>query len=158
MNWAVQVVQNTDISNKWELAQRLSDHAEAPEQALKSIFTRAMQCLEVVGKTTFETSMKERVWNTVSGEKLKTLKQMYIIEVCEKILRGFSNKEAAEMLEEHNRTGAVKNLIYSSQLQMAFAYSKESIFNALVKRANAITKEWMPEIVSAVNKELPDAK
>jgi hypothetical protein len=65
------------------------------------------------------------------------------------------------MLEEHKRKGAVKNMLYSSQLQVAFQLEQESIIDAVVKKANSMTKEWIPEIVDAVKKEgieLPDPK
>lgn len=161
MSWAVQGGQVGDITNKWELAQRISGHAKAPEQALKSIFTGAMQSLEEISKTKFESLMKEKIWLTVSGEKLKILREAFILEFCEKILGSFSDEEAAIMLEEHKRTGAVKNMLYSSQLQVAFQLEQESIINAVVKKANSMTEEWIPKIVDAVKKEgieLPDPK
>ncbi len=52
-------------------------------------------------------------------------------------------------------------MIYSSQIQRAFALNQESIIDAVVKKANSMTKEWILEIVDAVKKEgveLPDPK
>lgn len=153
MNFSVQATQVADITNKRELAQRISGHAKAPEQALESIFTGVMQQLEVVAKTKFETSMKDRVWDKVSGDKLKTLKETFILKFCEKILGSFDEEEASAMLEEHKRTGAIKNIIYSSQLQKAFTSSQSSIIDAVVQKANSMTDAWIPEIVDAVRDE-----
>lgn len=161
MNLNVQAVQITDVTNKWELAQRISGHAEAPEQALQSVFKGAIQQLEKISKTKFENSMKDQVWNVVSKEKLKTLKETFILEFCEQILGSFSEDEASFMLEEHKRTGAVRNIIYSSQIQIAFALSQSSIIEAVVKKANSMTTKWIPEIYEAVRKEgiqLPEPK
>lgn len=161
MNCNVQASQMSDITSKWELAQRMSGHAKAPEQALKSIFKGAMQKLEEVANTNFEVLMKERVWSTVSNENLKTLKKTFILEFCDKILGIFNEEQASEMLEEHKRTGFVKNIIYSSQMQTAYALSQESIIDAVIKKANSMTDAWIPEIIEAVKKEgieLPEPK
>jgi hypothetical protein len=158
---AAKVGQASDFTNKWELAQRISGHAKAPEQALQSVFTGAMENLEEISKTTFESSMKERVWSSVSEAKLKNLKEAFILEFCEKILGSFSNEEAGTMLEENKKLGAVKNILYSSRLQVAFALQQKSIIEAVVKKADSMTEEWIPEIVAAVKKEgikLPDPK
>jgi hypothetical protein len=149
----VQASQVTDIASKWELAQRMSAHAKVPEEALMSLFTGAMQGLEQITKTTFETSMKERVWDAVSKEKLKSLKEALMFEFCEKILGGFNEDQASEMLEEHKRTGFVENSIYSFHLQVAYALSRELISDAVVQKALSMRDVWIPEIVEAVRKE-----
>lgn len=138
------------------MAQRISGQANAPEQALKSIFEGFMQKLEIVSKIKFEDSMKDRVWNAVSGEKLKTLKETLIFEFCEKILGDFNEDEAKEMLEEHKSTGAVKNIRYSHHLQTAYELSRSSIIDAVTNKANSMTQEWRPEIAKAVEKEVID--
>ena len=161
MSLKVQTGQVQDIATKWELAQRISGHAKAPEQALKSVFTAAMQQLEVIARTKFETPMRDRVWDRVSGDKLKALKEEFILEFCDKILGGFDEEAATAMLAEHKRTGDVKNLRYSTQLQVAFQLSQSSIIDAIVQKANSMTDSWIPEIVNAARSEgieLPEPK
>jgi hypothetical protein len=153
MCFAVEGGGMSGITNKWELAQRISGHSKAPEQALKSIFTGAMQALEGVTKTKFENSMTQRVWNVVSEERLKTLRETLILEFCDKILGTFNDDETAIMLEEHKRTGAVRNVKYSFQIRYAYANNQNSIIDAVVKKAAAMTEEWIPEIVGAVKQE-----
>ncbi len=142
-----------DITNKWELAQRLSGHAKAPEQALKYIFIGSMQQLEEIANSPFEESMKERVWSAVSNDKLKTLKETFMLAFCDKILGSFNEEQAAEMLEEHKSTGAVKNIIYSSLIQSAYFLHQESISESICNKANSMTETWIPEIVEAVISE-----
>lgn len=153
MDLSVQVPQVIDLTTKWELAQRISGHAQAPEQALKSVFTGAMQQLEVVANFKFETSMKDRVWEKVSGDKLKTLKETFILEVCEKILGGFDEKEAKAMLEEHKKNGAVQNTLYCLRLQDAFELKHASVIHAVVQKAHSMTVAWIPAIVDEVRRE-----
>lgn len=153
MGFSVQAAQVTDITSKWELAQRISGDEPLPEQALKSIFKGAMEQLEVLAKTKFETPMKDRVWDRVSGDKLKALKETFILEFCERLLGSFDEEKASAMLEEHKRTGTIRNMVYSSQLQIAFALNQSSIIDAVVQKANSMTDAWLPEIVDAVRHE-----
>ena len=143
----------TDITNKWELAQRMAGHTKAPEQALKSVFEGAMQQLEVVANTKFESPMKERVWGAISGQRLKDIRETFMLEFCDQILGGFSEEQAAEMLEEHTRTGAVKDIRYSAQIQTAYALSQSSIIDAVVKKASSMSNGLVPDLVAAVKRE-----
>jgi len=153
MSLKVQTGQVQDITSKWELAQRMLGHAEAPEEALRCIFTGAMQQLEQIAKTKFEAPMKDRVWDKVSGDRLKTIKETFILQFCDKILGSFNEEDATAMLEEHKRTGAVKTMRYSVPLQVAFQLSQSSIIDAVVQKANFMTDAWIPEIVNAVKSE-----
>jgi hypothetical protein len=153
MSFSVQAAQVTDMNSKRELAQRLSGHARAPEEALKSIFTGAMQQLEVVTERKFETPMQDRVWNKVSGNRLKVIKETFILEFCEKILGRFNGEETSAMLEEHLKTGAVKNVTYIPKLQTAYESSRSSIIDAVVQKANSMKDAWIPEIVDALRQE-----
>jgi hypothetical protein len=142
-----------DITSKWELAQRMAGQAEAPEEALRSVFTGAIQQLEAIAKTQFETPIKGRVWDKVSGDKLKLLKETLILDVCDKILGSFNEEEVVAMLEEHRRTGFIKNMRYSAQVQVAFHFAQSSIINAVVEKAKSMTDDWIPKIVDAVRDE-----
>lgn len=126
MSSSIQPAQVNDIANKWDLALRISGHAKAPEEALKSIFTGIIQGLEVITKTKFNILMTDRVWNKISGEKLEILKKTFILEFCNKILGDFSEEETREMLEEHRRTGIIKNITYSTKIVEALVLNKNS--------------------------------
>ena len=161
MTWDVKSAQIMDVTSKWELAQRLSGHTKAPEQALKCVFKGAMQHLEVVANTKFETSMKERVWEKVSKEKLKTLKETFILEFCDKILGDFNDEAVNEMIEEHKLIGIIKFSMNSIQLQTAYSLTQSSIIDTVVQKANSMIRDWIPEIVNAVKEEgikLPEPK
>lgn len=161
MSLTVHPVQITDITNKFELAQRLTSDSKAPEEALQASFSGVMEQLEVIAHTKFDSSMKERVWNAVSEEKLKTLKTEFIYTVCERILGSFNEEDSRLMLEEHKNTGCIKNIRYTSGLQVAFHLSQSTIIDAVMQKATSMTKEWIPEIVEAVKKEgiaLPEPK
>lgn len=109
MNLNIQASQVSHTTSEWELAQRMAGHANAPEQTLKSIFTGAMLQLKEIADCSFDVLMKEKVWNAVSVETSKYLKDTFMMEFCDKILGTFSEAEASEMLEEHKRTGFVKS-------------------------------------------------
>jgi hypothetical protein len=161
MSLSVQAAQDTEISHRCELAQRIAGDAKAPRQALRSVFKRVMKGLEERAHTKFEMAMKDRVWNAVSRQKLKTLRETLILEFCEKILGGFSDGEVDAMLEEHKRTGAVKNINHNVQLQTAYLLSKASIIDAVTQKADSMRDAWTPEIVAAVRHqgiELPEPR
>lgn len=153
MDWSVRASQVSCLNSKWELAQRMSGHAKAPEQALKSIFNGAMLGIEEATNTTFEASTKERIWNAVSNEKLEMLKEHFMLDFCNKILGGFNEKQAGEMLEEHKKTGRVKNIIYSGQIQTAYYFNQELIIKDIAEKASSMADAWVPEIIEAVKKE-----
>jgi hypothetical protein len=148
-----QVVDVTDMTAKWELAQRISGHAKAPEDAIRSIFTGIMISLEDHAKKTFEPSMKDRVWNKVSKENLKTIKDFFITEFCDKILGRFKENEVEEMLKEHIRTGFVRNPLYSSHIQTAYHFNQTSIIDSICKKAEEMATGWVPEIIQALKEE-----
>jgi len=153
MSLTVQESQVSDITAKLELAERMAGHAGAPKQALESIFEGVIQQLEKIADKKFDASLKERVWNKVSKEHLKSLKEHFLLEFCEKILGTFSVNEAEEMLAEHKSTGFVRHFIYSSQIQTAYHLNQSAIIDSGVKKANSMTNDWIPEIVKAVREE-----
>ncbi len=149
------------VTSKWELAQRISGHTTLPEQALESVFKGAMQQLEVVAHTKFESPMKERVWVAISGQRLRDIRETFMLEFCDQILGSFSEEEATEILEEHKRTGAVKNIMHSARIQTAYALCQSSIVDAVVKKASSMSNGLVPELVAAVKREgieLPEPK
>lgn len=70
-----------------------------------------------------------------------------------KILGSFNEEDATAMLEEHRRTGFVKNMRYRVPLQIAFQLSQSSIIDTVVQKANSMIDAWIPEIVNAVRSE-----
>lgn len=151
----------TDVTSKWELAQRISGHARAPEQAVKSIFEEIMQQLEVQAQTKFEAPMKEKIWQATSSQRLRISKESFVLEFCDQILDSFSEEEAAAALTEHKTTGFVKNILYKSRIQKAYALCCDSIIDSVVMKAKSMADGWLPEIVAAVTREgikLPESK
>ncbi len=139
--------------NRLELAKRIAGDATAPEDSLRSIYKGAFIRLEELLKTAPQSSVKERVWTIVSRERLPILKETLISAFCENILFAFEDKEISEMLEEHKRTGFVKNSIYSGQIQVAYFLKKEIIINTVVEKANSMTDDFIPDIVAALQDE-----
>lgn len=154
-------VQSGVINSKLYLAQLVAESVKGPEELLKSVFSDAMQQLEVVANISFESPMKEKVWSAVSNDKLKILNDTFIHEFCNKILKCFSDQEASIMLEERKKTGLIRTEAYLDQMGVVFDLNIELIHNAITEKANSIKDAWMLEIVEAVKKEgiaLPESK
>ncbi len=145
--------QVVDVTSKLELAERMAGRANAPKQALESIFQGVIMQLETQATTTFESSMKEKVWDAVSPEPLKKLKEAFLLEFCDKILGRFDDKEASEMLEEHKRTGLVKNTKYKGELQRTCNSFRESIIDFVCEKADSMTNSFTQKIIESVKKE-----
>lgn len=149
---------------KWELAARLSADSDAPKDVLKAVFDGAIEVLENRLNMKLEPSVKQRVWNTVSKEKLKILEEILISNVCEKLLCSFKHKQIIKMLERHKIDNTVKNDYanndYSATvLQNAYQLNKESIVDALVEKSLLMAKDLIPEIAAELRNEgieLPD--
>lgn len=159
-NTQTRQVQDITSTSKWKLAQRISGHAAAPEEALRDVFTRTMQQVERTAKTQFAASIKDRVWNKISGDKLKPIKEALISEFCDTILGCFNEQEATAMLEQHTRTGAVKGKP-SISIQLGYWFYKESILDVVVEKTISVTQNLLPEIVNALRSEgveLPEPK
>lgn len=149
-----QTVQVSDASSKGELAERLAGTSGAPEESLRAIFEGAMRELEKIANTTFELPMKERVWEAVSKEKVKTLRETLLHEFCKQILGVFSDVEVGVMLAEHKRTGAIRgDTVLGATLSVQYQRSLELIIDTVVQKAISMIDVWIPEIVEAVRKE-----
>jgi hypothetical protein len=120
-----------------------------------------MQQLEVVTNTKFGIPMKERVWDAVSTQRLLNLKETLILAISDQILGSFNEKEAAEILEEHKKTGSIKNIRYSAQIQTAYVLYYSSVIDEVVTKANSMADGLVPDLVAALKQEgieLPLAK
>lgn len=145
--------QNTDVTNRWELAQYITSNAHAPEQALRSVFMDTIRKLEKTAAVTLPPSTQEKVWTAVSPERLKILKDTFVVELYNKILSIFKDSEINEMLESHKQTGIIRYEIYSAHLPTAYTIYREDIVKTIVKKAESMPKEWIPEIIAVVKKE-----
>ncbi|MFZ0564864.1 MAG: hypothetical protein WAM28_01560 [Chlamydiales bacterium] len=150
---SIQESRVTDITAKWELAERMAGHANAPKQALESLFKGIMIGMEKQAGITFDTTLKERVWNKVSPERLKSLKAHFLLEFCDKILGSFKVNEAEAMLEEHKKTGFVKHIIYSAQIQTAYQLSFNAIIDSVMDKANSMTDSLVPDVFESLKGE-----
>lgn len=112
-----------------------------------------MQQLEDTAQSKFDAPMKDRVWNKISGTRLKTLRDTLTLAFCDKILSRFNEEESKAMLEEHKKTGTIKNLKYSIPLQQAYATHLSSVIDAVVQKTESMAHAWMPEIINAVKSE-----
>ena len=138
---------------KWELAQRLAGQANAPKDALESIFKGAINALEEESKTTISPSIKQRVWENVSKERLKTLTQAFLEEFCKETLGSFTEEEINQMLQEHKQTNVIKYSKLNIQLQVSFQLTQPLVIDVVVRKAQSMVTEWIPEIAAAVEKE-----
>lgn len=157
----IQVNQITDITYRWELAKRLTGDTKAPEQVLKAIFQGCMNSLQKIYHTKFTSNLQDKVWDSVSKDRLATLNETLILDFCEKILEKFNDKEVNEILEEHKSTGFVNNFAYTGYLKTAYSFYKEDILETVALKANSMTNNFIPEIIIAVRKEgiqLPEPK
>lgn len=159
MSSHIEALAVADIYSKWELAQRMSDHTKAPEQALKSAFDLAMQQLEIVAHAKFENSIKERILETISGQILKDIRETFMLEFCDHVLKSFSDEEATKMLKEHKKTGVVKKIsdteLFTGSQLIQIAYEvynlyQSSIIDVVAKKALSMTDQLMPALVAAV--------
>ncbi len=151
MFWNVSSGPVEDITLKWELALRLSSEAKAPKEVLQAIFQGVMQQIEKKEGRKIEASIKVRVWEKVSKEKLKNLREVLIFEVCDKILSSFNNEIIRGMLEEHKKDEKI--ICYSSELQRAYNQSYSLVIDAVVEKATSMISPWVPEIIDALKEE-----
>ena len=153
MSWNVQGTRVSDME-KWELARRLSDNANAPTDTLKALFTVIMLGLEKKATTPFTSPIKDRVWDACSPHKINILKQTLASEVCSKILNNFNETAIHEMLVEHTSTGSIHNPLYGQLLEITYNTNKNTISTAVAQVAHSMsTDEWITEIFFALIKE-----
>lgn len=161
MSWDVKSAQIEPTTPQWELAKRLLDKEETPQDILELIFTTAMKKLETIANQSFEASIKERVWKKVFTERVKGLNEILIREFCDKILGNFSNENVNKMIEEHKLTGVIRFSENSIELQINFHCNESSIKNTVKQKAHSMIQSCIPEIVKAINEEgikLPEPK
>jgi hypothetical protein len=150
MTLAVQSSYASTYPNTWELAKRLTSTEKAPELLLHRLFENVVRTLETRTKKPFDPSTKEKVWVAISAENLPSIREFFLHEVCTQVLAGFSEKDTGKMLEEHVRTGAVKERLFCLRLENALACTHDSVIDALAKKVNSIAKEITPKIEEMV--------
>jgi len=138
--------------NKWELTQLISGQAKAPERSLRAIFEGIVECLEDNSKT-INNSLKEKVWNSVSTERLTLLKEAFLKVFCERIFGKMDNNMIKEMLEEHKQNGCIMNNFYSQQIKVACYFEKEFVLNAVAFEADSMADEFATEVIEAFKNE-----
>jgi hypothetical protein len=138
---------------KWELAERIFGSSEDSEQILYPLFQGIMDGIEVEINKKLDVSMKKRIWDQVSKEKLKTVSESFIVECQEKVIGCFKDDEVIEMLNEYTQTGAIKFSENSIKMQEIFGLKQESIIKAVIQKVQSTAGEWIPEIVEALNRE-----
>lgn len=163
MVWNTPSGQVDPMSAKWQLAERLTGYSEIannphseqklPETALQSIFNDTLEQLQKRRNITFSQEIKTRIWNKVSSKNLIMIKHIFISKFCDTILSPFNETKAQIMLEEHIKTGAIETHVYLIPLHLAIEEHKEPLRNFIYQQTNLLIPLWVPEIVSAVNKE-----
>lgn len=161
MSYEVKGVSAVDIrkgwefaERKWELAERLAGHNTLPEDMLKELFEGAMNALEKRANAKFDEPMKERVWLSVSKDRLKRLKDTFISEVSKKILGSFEKESDVEaMLEEHKQNGMIRNPVYTAQIQTAFWFNRDDVRFAVRQKTGLMDEVLIPDLVEALKKE-----
>ena len=143
----------SDITNKWELAERLVGNTQGHELVLKKAFEGILEGLEKVTGNKFGTDLKEKVWRITSGKRLETIKETLILEFCNQILGTFTEKEAAEALLEHQKTGIIKHHIYGPLIYKEYNRRRGSITKAVVTKTEALAGEWSSNIMKILKDE-----
>jgi hypothetical protein len=156
MSLNVQTAEVSDITNKWDLAKFTVDYVGISRKSLKPIFKEAIKEFEKISGINFEKSIKRKVWNTVSKERLNIIQETFLLDFCDHVLAHLDEKQAKKLLEELENelknTGTLKNFP-DSQIQAAYAQNRTSIFEAIAKKTNSITSAWLPEIAEVLTKE-----
>ncbi|MCH9633563.1 MAG: hypothetical protein S4CHLAM7_02910 [Chlamydiae bacterium] len=150
---SIQESRITDVTAKWELAERIAGHAIGPKQDLESIFKDVMLGMEKQAGITFDILLKERVWNTVSPERLKSITAHFLSEFCDKILGSFKVNEAERMLEEHKKIGFIKHEIFSAKIKTAYQLFFCEIINSVADKANSMKDSLVPEVFESLKRE-----
>lgn len=132
-----------------ELAERLAGHTVVPEQVLKSLFDECMLNLKKINKIKPEPSMKEKIWEQVSGEKLEILRKIFLCEFCDRILGCFQEGEVEVMLQERERTGCVNGLDLA-RIKIAYRTNKETLSSVMGQYAEVMREDLIAEIIDAV--------
>jgi|GEM_PF-3873916 len=148
-------VQNEQaICPKQELARLLSNGTKLPENILKPIFQEKIRQLENAMQRSFNDSLKQRVWEKVSKERLEELNETFVLEIHRKILQDFDDEEVNKILEDYQNLRILQfSSSHSIRLRRVFYLSNSFIVDAISQKANSITHNWSPEIVDVLNKE-----
>jgi len=146
----------TFSSKKMELATRITGHSKAPKQSLECVFEGAILAIEEYSKTKFDSVLKERVWNKVSTERIKSLRETLLFNVCIKMFDAFKENEVDDMLEEHKRTGIIRSShfnTYAERIHEAYRLNHSSIEDSVAESAKSMEDDFVLEIDQALRDE-----
>lgn len=135
-------------SSKWKLAQCLAGESSLPEHCLQQIFKGMIDGIDSKSQTKIEASLKEKIWQTISSQRLQAVRNVLISEISNQILGGFNESDAAKALSEHRSTGKVWDVYLSSRIQTAHQLCHESIVASVGNYVISITEELALEIQS----------
>jgi hypothetical protein len=135
-------------TSRLELAQYMAGHSKAPEQALEAVFTGAMEALKERATVPINSETEARIWKVVSTNRLEVVKNTFLQAFCNHILAGLSDNEITRALEEHRRTGYM-----TGPIQKAYLLKYNKTIEAVTKQVTLISKEWMPDLINALQAE-----
>lgn len=145
------------VTNKFKLTETLFPPNEASENFLRSVFQEAMKNLEETANTSFEASMKERVWERVSEHTLKDLNKILTNIIRKQVLFDFNEKEAANiLLEMQEKEGVIsdeKCLFKLNQLSIYLQLSESGIIDIFQEKTSSLIKRWVRELITALTNE-----
>lgn len=140
-----------DITNRWDLAQTISDKNPIPEHVLKKYFEIAIKNIELQAGTQYAPEIKLKAWKVLSSEKINRLHEVFLLAFCDKILGDFTDPEIDEMLTDFNN-GALKDCHLTS-LKNKCAMQKGSITEAVYKETLRQNPSWCSELTAFLNHE-----
>ncbi len=136
-----------------ELAQRLSSHSKAPEQALQAIFTGSMTALRALATSPITPEIEKKARSLLSENRLEVLKETLAQAVSDYILASLTESQINAALEEHKRTGCVQDPTCSQAIQKAYLAQQVSVIQAVTQKALSFKDQWVPELVNILNNE-----
>lgn len=95
------------ITPRVELATRLTAGSEAPEQAIRAVFSVSLENLEETLNLNLDSVLRVHLWNKVKIDKIAITKDKLISEFCARILNSFTDDEIVIMLQEHKNTSEI---------------------------------------------------
>lgn len=126
-----------------QLSRDISDQSKKiSDKVLRTLFQDAVQELELESQTKFEDSIKEKIWNNVSVEKLQILGSTFTKE----FFMNFSFMDQKVLL-------CAAGPAVNAHIHISFSMKKELAVDAVVKKAKSLADPWIQEIIKSSKEE-----
>lgn len=141
------------VDSRWELTKRLVPKLKLPEEYLGNDFTTILNYLERVSKSKFAPSLKLRVWQIVAPPRLAMLNETLLNAFNDIIMSPITQEDAAEMIEEYDATGVIRNSSHTDYLEFSCACNEKLVERAVFEKLDSFKMEFIRDVISAFRKE-----